>query len=158
MVFFTDADSVEMLTRLSWVLEEGSRKFYAVQAERLDDRASSELFSELVEAEEKHKEKLAGFLKCSGHGDSPASFPTGEPPDVMEGGIPFSEGLKWSEGKLPAEILEFSMAMETNAYDLYMKMMKRMKEDPEAVALFKHLAEEERLHLQRMGKLLEVKL
>lgn len=157
MVYFSDADSVVELTGLALILEEGSRNFYAALKEDVTDLPVAELFQELVSAEERHKEKLHAFLQQLGNGNAISVLPEEDPPDLMEGGIPLREGLQWAAGKSTAEVLQFSMSLETNAYDLYLKMIKRMKKAPapEAVVLFTHLAEEERLHLQRMGKLLE---
>lgn len=158
MVIFSDADSDKDLIALSWILEEGSRKFYAALADRLTD-SSSELFRRLAFAEEEHKETLVKIYWKSTGEAPPENFPGREDiPDVMEGGIRVSEGLRWATDRSPAEVLQFSMSLETNAYDLYLKMARRMKENTTAHSLFTRLAEEERAHLQMMGRLLEEKL
>jgi len=158
MVFFSDADSPQALVQLAMVLEEGSRRFYTDLTANLTDPPVSKLFQELASAEERHKEKLRAFQQRIGDDASALPIPDKGLPDLMEGGIPVEQGLQWAAGKSPSEVLQFSMALETNAYDLYLKMIQRMGKDPEAVSLFKHLAEEERLHLQRMGQLLEERL
>jgi rubrerythrin len=159
MVIFSDADSDEDLIALSWILEEGSRKFYAALADHLTDSSSAELFRRLVFAEEEHKEILVEIYGKSTGAAPPADFPEHEDlPDIMEGGIRVNEGLRWATERPVVEVLQFSMSLETNAYDLYLKMARRMKEKATAHSLFTRLAEEERAHLQMMERLLEEKL
>lgn len=158
MVYFSETDSAVELTGLALILEEGSRSFYAALMKNFTDPPVVKLFQELVIAEERHKERLLVFRQHLVPVDTSLQFQGENPPELMEGGIPLKEGLQWTVGKPTAEVLQFSMSLETNAYDLYLKMIKGVQEVPGAVALFTHLAEEERLHLQRMGKLLEEQL
>jgi rubrerythrin len=77
--------------------------------------------------------------------------------DVMEGGMRLSEVLPWAKGKGMAEILEFSVSSETNAYDLYVKMERQMK-DQRSAQVFHVLSGEEKQHLERLSSLLERKI
>jgi len=155
--YFSGAESPAELARLAWSLEEGSRRFYVAQVEGLQDAPAAELFAQLARAEEGHTGRLARYL---GEEEKTLRAGGGETAqtDVMEGGIALSKGLEWAKGKKAAEILQFAMALETNAYDLYLKMAAATKKDPECLALFRDLADEERLHLERIGKLLEENL
>jgi rubrerythrin len=72
--------------------------------------------------------------------------------DVMEGGMLVSDALKWSEGKTPKDILQLSMSLETNSYDLYLKMERKV-EGRNAKQVFKALSEEEKNHLERLTSL-----
>jgi rubrerythrin len=72
----------------------------------------------------------------------------------MEGGIRVSEALQWTKGKGVQEILELSMSLESNSYDLYLLMAGRV-EDPRAKQAFHLLASEEKRHLDRLGVLID---
>jgi len=157
MLIFSDADTPQALGQLAMMLEEGSRRFYSSMADAASNPSVKVLFDELVLAETHHQEKLLNFCRRLSAKDPTSPLPQSDYPDLMEGGIPLTEGLQWSKGKSATEILQFSMALETNACDLYLRMITRMKEDPESTALFEHLAGEEQLHLKRMAKLLEKK-
>ena len=158
MAVFGETDQVEDLVELAWVLEEGSRKFYAAVQEMLEDQEAVTLYQGFVLAEEKHKNTLLRFYeKSSGSKSEEALNSRSSKEDLMEGGIPVSKALSWAQGKNAFEILQFSMSLETNAYDLYIKMIPKLG-DEESREVFQTLAQEEKLHLRAMGKLLEKRI
>ena len=67
-----------------------------------------------------------------------------------------SEALGWTAGKDAADILDRSIALESNAYDLYIKMERTVRDD-QSKRVFNMLAEEEERHLDRMTSLIEKK-
>ena len=67
------------------------------------------------------------------------------------------EALQWAKGKKTTDVLELSISLETNAYDLYLHMERRMGEK-RAAQVFRVLAGEEKQHLERLGLLLENKI
>jgi len=75
----------------------------------------------------------------------------------MEGGMSVSEALKWSEGKELKDILELSISLESNSYDLYLKMERRA-EGHDAKQVFKTLSEEEKNHLKQLTSLFNRRL
>lgn len=72
----------------------------------------------------------------------------------MEGGIRLTDALKWAKGKKVEEILELSISSETNAYDLYIKMERQMK-DQRSAQVFQILSKEEKQHLETLTSVLE---
>ena len=74
--------------------------------------------------------------------------------DVMEGGLRLSETLAWARGKSGRELLELAMSLETDSYDLYIKMGKIIT-DSGAHKVFGLLIEEERHHLKRMSSMMD---
>ena len=70
----------------------------------------------------------------------------------MEGGMLISEALKWSKGKTLKEILELSISLETNSYDLYLKMERKV-ESRGSKQVFETLSEEEKNHLEQLTSL-----
>ena len=158
MAYFSAAVSTEELIALSWMLEDGNRRFYSDVTDLLSDKEAIKLFGELATAEEHHKSSLLNtYLEITGKQedtDFPASV-IGEKPDkdVMEGGMSVSEALKWASGKDIRDILELSISLETNAYDLYIKLARKAGDD-KSIKVFSTLAEEERNHLNRLSTLL----
>lgn len=59
------------------------------------------------------------------------------------------DALRWIEGKDPMRMLEISMSIETNSYDLYLKMYQQMP-DEKAKKVFFQLAREEKQHLAKL--------
>ena len=160
MAYFSPAADVEEIVGLAWSLEEGSKLFYQGVAGYFPaDPEARKVFEELVAAEKNHEKHLletyqaltgvqADFVKLrERYHDSLGGA-------VMEGGVKVEEGLAWIRGKGVVESLELAMAMEVNAYDLYIKMSRAVDDKP-AQQIFKKLSEEEQLHLKKLAGLLD---
>ena len=162
MAYFSSAAQPEELLGLAWLLEDGSRKFYAEMASMLKDKEAVPLFQELSNAEAKHQTSLASLHKELSGSPFDSEFSKNlireEPPgDRMEGGMLLREALQWAEKRAIQEILELSISLESNAYDLYLKMERKMNSE-NAKKVFKVLSAEEKQHLEQLAFLLEKKL
>jgi len=157
MAYFSPATRPEEMIALAWLLEDGSLKFYESLAEMMEEQEAKGLFQSLKRSEEKHKtalwkmyEELLGRPPTS---EFPDTMISGEAAgDVMEGGMLISEALKWSKGKTLKEILELSISLETNSYDLYLKMERKV-ESRSSKQVFETLFEEEKKHLEQLTSL-----
>jgi len=157
MAYFSPATRPEEMIALAWLLEDGTCKFYESIANMMEDQEARGFFYDLKRSEENHKttlwkmcEEISGRTPSS---EFPATVISGEPAgDVMEGGMVVSEALKWSKGKTLKEILELSISLETNSYDLYLKMDQKA-EDRNSRQIFKTLSDEEKKHLERLTSL-----
>ena len=74
----------------------------------------------------------------------------------MEGGMRVSEALEWCRARDMHSILELAVSLETNAYDLYIKMGRRV-ENSHAKRVFDVLSGEEKQHLEKMVRFMERK-
>jgi rhodanese-related sulfurtransferase/rubrerythrin len=162
VAYFSPASTTGELIALAWLLEEGSRRFYHALSASLEDKEASAIFSALTVAEEHHKSALTGLYRTVSGKEPGLDFPEAVLPglpagDIMEGGTSVSEALRWAEGKDAGEVLELSLSLETNAYDLYLRMQRTAK-DEEALGVFRTLADEERAHLDRLTALFEKRL
>ena len=162
MAYFSPAARPEEMIALAWLLEDGSRKFYESLTKMMEDRETKGIFQNLKRSEENHKTTLwKMFEEISGKAPAP-EFPdtviSKEPRgDVMEGGMLVSEALQWSKGKNLRDILELSMALESNSYDLYLKMERKV-EGRNAKQIFRTLSEEEKKHLEQLTSLFNNRL
>ena len=162
MAYFSSAVQPEELLGLAWLLEDGSRKFYTEMASLSKDKEAVSLFQELSEAEKKHQASLVNLYKELSGKAFDSKFlkklireePSGE---RMEGGMLLREAVQWAEKKTLKEILELSISLESNAYDLNLKMLRKM-ESENAKKVFKVLSAEEKQHLEQLASLLEKKL
>jgi sulfur-carrier protein adenylyltransferase/sulfurtransferase len=160
--YFDDAVKPEEFIALAWILEEGSRRFYSEIPGLMPDADVGKLFHDLSAAEEHHKSALVSLYQDF-TGSVPApDFPgsavqTKDSGDMMEGGMRISEALSWAEGKSPEAVLELAMSLETNSYDLYIKMTRRVKDD-RSRQVFDRLAGEEKNHLERLADLFGKKI
>ncbi len=162
MAYFSPATQLEELIALAWFLEDGSRKFYSELVSTLTDKEAEDLYRQLAKAEELHQ---AFLLKLYGEyfGQTPdpgfpgSVIPPEKESDVMEGGMLVGEALQWAKGKRTIDILELSLSLETNSYDLYLKMERQMK-DQRLARVFNLLSGEEKQHLERLSSLLEKRI
>jgi len=158
MAYFSPATRPEELMALAWYLEKGSHTFYSELSKRLSDRTAKDLFKELAVAEEHHRTSLsrlyqefAGSTSVSGFPESIIPSPEGE--EIMEGGMLVSEALEWAKGREIKDVLDLSISLEANAYDLHLRMKARL-EDPKGKEVFRVLSREEKEHLDRLSSLL----
>lgn len=159
MSFFTPAADTGELIALAWLLEEGSRAFYAAVAGMQTAPEAADLFGAVAAAEESHKASLLRLYRETTGRDASPDFPRGQPVaeragDRMEGNVSVTEALAWAKGKGTREHLEMAMALETDSYDLYIKMSRTIPEEG-ARKVFARLVAEEKEHLARMAGLLD---
>jgi rubrerythrin len=162
IAYFSPAMKPEELVALAWCLENGSRRFYAELARTLIEADMADVYSQLASVEERHQATLLDLYKELSGATPDAGFPKSvisakDEDDVMEGGMRVTEALQWVKDKRVTEILELSLALETNAYDLYLTMEQRLKDQPSS-RVFRVLSGEEKQHLERLGSLLEKRM
>jgi rubrerythrin len=158
MAYFEPAKKPGELIALAWMLEEGSCRFYKEMGKKEKNPEAIALFQELSDDEEKHKSSLFRIYQRLSGKDSDPGFPQSlvslEPSeDYLEGGIGLKKALEWSRGKDLKDILEFSISLEVNAIDLYIKMERRVEGKEKEV--FLALSNQERNHLKRLTTALE---
>lgn len=147
MAWFPEAASSMDLVTLAWLLEDGSRRFYSEVPSLLHDKDAAGLFAQLVIAEEHHQTALSELYRTMKGADDRMPAESGE--DFMEGGVKVSEALSWIKGRSVTDVLELAMGLETNSYDLYIKMARKMS-DENSKKLFSTLALAEKDHLDRL--------
>jgi rubrerythrin len=156
MAFFSSAEKAQDLAALAWIIEEGTCTFYKRLIPSIGDRDAAELLGQLSRAEEHHKSMLAELYRTFTGAEFVPPAQTAKDV-VMEGGLPIEKALSWSEGKKIADILDLLMSLETNAYDLYIKMQRSLPDD-RGKKVFEVLSREEHHHLEHLGAMLEKKL
>jgi len=159
MAYFEPDKKPEELIALAWLLEEGSCKFYGEMGKKEKSPEAVTLFRELSDDEEKHKSSLFKIYQRRSGKESDPGFPRSllsleSGVDYLEGGIVLKKALEWAQGKGLEDILEFSLSLEVNAIDLYIKMERRV-EEKEAKEVFQTLSNQERNHLKRLTAALE---
>lgn len=160
-MFLTEGrEAPEELIALAWSLEAESKFFYGQIRDVLSDKDERHFFESLVKAEERHKTTIIKTYKqITGSDISDEVLKSKSDRGFMESGIEVNKAVSWikePERTYP-EILEFSMQIEINALDLYMKLQREIT-DNKARDIFNVLIEEEKSHLKRLGEHLESKI
>lgn len=150
----------EEVISLAYGLEEGAHRFYRSLSGHSTDGETKTLFEKLSQAEIQHKEKLwQEYETVTGGHITREAFESDVSAKTMEGGKTADQVRAqypdWIRD--PYEALQLAMSLETDALDLYLRMAQKSQNE-EAKALFYSLANEEKIHLQRLGQLLGSKL
>lgn len=156
--WFDPAHTAEEHIALAWLLEDGTRQFYAAQAGSLAKPDDRTFFRRMTEVEEQHKQSLMSLLAGIRGGENalPASVLRERAAEaVLEGGVPLEEALTWVRGKPIEEVLELAISLESNALDRYLLLYRNLPDDDKSHAVFLHLAGQERKHLQLLSDRLD---
>lgn len=155
--FFARGHSAEEHAALAWMLEEGTRVFYAEVEKMVRDREAASLFRELISAEEHHKATLTALYEGLTGRPVPPGFPAGvvteDAGGLMEGGMTVADALESVRGRQVRDILDLAVHLETNAYDRYLLLRLELP-DENARRVFEVLSDEEKRHLRKLDELL----
>lgn len=149
-------ETVEELISLALSLEEGSRIFYESVAGMTPDAEARDILNTIAGAETRHKANILEAYRLIAAPDSDEGVFKGEAlMGIMEGGVRIEDTINYLKGKGRdlMDILEVSMQVETNALDLYIKILREIM-DFNAKKIFNIIIDEEKQHLSRLGKLL----
>lgn len=137
---------------LAYAMEDGLQQFYRELAEQATENDQRKLYEQLVHFEDKHKARLVEeYRKRYGKNAVPE-----RELGVMEGGRRIDDFLARVRALISTtrDILDFAMALETQAFDLYSRMAQKSTE-PENRELFLGLADEEKMHLSYLARELD---
>ncbi|KJU83931.1 rhodanese homology domain/ferritin-like domain-containing protein [Candidatus Magnetobacterium bavaricum] len=151
-LFFPTDASFETIISLAWSLEEGLRIFYSSCKELSTKPEVIALFTKLTEAEDMHKTNIEKqYADITGKYDV-EKIGKGTP-HLMEALLNIEETIQWCQGKDAPDIIELSMTIEANSYDLYAYLQRKV-EDEQHRTFFRKMADEELLHLRQMASVL----
>jgi len=151
MEFFTKANFKDTFT-MAYVMEEGLQQLYYGLAENTTDEKQKELLIHLAKFEDLHKNKLIEDFQ-----PEDTKIPNAENMgNIMEGGFNKEAILKHFSPHLYdlEDILHLAMMLETQAHDVYSRMARKTN-DEKTKKLFLHLADEEKMHLSYITKVLD---
>lgn len=154
---FSGKESPQETLIVAYSLEEGLREFYVSMVSKVKDENARKLFELLSEIEVKHQDRiLSEYENISGTSVSRDEFAKTMVVPAMEGGLTTEEYLQMYQADLdnPAEVISLAMAIEAQALDLYQRAAERAATDATKNVLTQ-IANEERSHLQQLGKLFE---
>ncbi len=152
---FSGQESPEETLVVAYGLEEGLRRFYESMAPRVTNENARSLFVKLSTIEVKHQDRIfSEFLRVTGAETSRDEFAKKTFAPAMEGGLTTEDYIQRYQPNLenPAEVTSLAMAIEAQAMDLYQRAADRAKTEESRIALLR-IADEERSHIEQLGKL-----
>lgn len=153
-------ETVKEIALIGYGMEYGLEEFYATLAKDSRDPEVKELLIRLSRIEGHHKERLFElYLALDPVPVDRETFESQRVSEVMEGGFTTEEFLaqnKQDMGTIP-EILGIAMMLEAQALDLYLRFSQKAKDEKSKSVLYE-IGDEEKTHLDMLGRLLGKKV
>ena len=153
----TGMESIEETIVAAYSLEAGLRDFYLSMIEKVQHQDIKDLFQKLSEIEILHQDRLFNeYLEVSGKQVSREAFENDLVVNAVEGGLTTDEYVQLFQPNWESavEVISLAMSIEAQALDLYTRASERSEDSRNKEALTK-IAEEERVHLKQLGKLMD---
>ena len=154
---FTGKESIEETLVAAYALEAGLRDFYLSMIPKVQLQDVKDLFQKLSEIESLHQNRIfEEYRQVSGKQVSREAFDKDLVVNAVEGGLTTEEYVQMyqPDWESAIDIISLAMSIEAQALDLYTRASERSA-DPRSKDALKKIAEEERVHLEQLGKLMD---
>jgi sulfur-carrier protein adenylyltransferase/sulfurtransferase len=158
LVLFQTMLSPKESLLVAYSMEQGLQDFYLSVMEKAEHDDVRALFRKLADIETNHQRRIfEEYRRLEDPGASLEAFEANILPEVIEGGLTTEEFLTRYNPDLTNRIDAVSMAMsiEAQALDLYQRAALTASNSETKTQLLK-IADEERVHLNELGKLMEM--
>jgi rubrerythrin len=153
----TGNESIEETLVVAYSLEAGLREFYLTMIDKVAADEVKSLFRKLSDIEVLHQNRiLEEYVQITGKEIDRDTFELEQVEKTVEGGLTTDEyiGLYNPDWNVPSDIVGLAMSIEAQALDLYTRAANRSKDEHSQKTL-KKIAEEERVHLEHLAKLMD---
>jgi sulfur-carrier protein adenylyltransferase/sulfurtransferase len=155
MDIITGNETPTQIIRIAYGMEQSVGDFYRLVKEQIEDAGVKELLTSLAQIEERHKDYLFGlYTAADPFPTDKTAFEAEVETAVMEGGFSAGEFMSKNAKFLTsvANVLDLSMMLEAQALDLYMRFAQKA-ENSETKDILHKIGEEEKIHLESLGRL-----
>jgi rubrerythrin len=156
----TGKESLEETLVAAYSLEAGLRDFYLSMIEKVRQDDIKHLFQKLSKIEIIHQDRIFNeYLQVSGKQVSRETFENDLVINAVEGGLTTDEYIQMfkPDWESAVDIISLAMSIEAQALDLYTRASER-SEEPRSEEALRKIAEEERVHLEQLGKLMDERI
>jgi len=160
MMFVKGDEKVKEIVLLAYGMEYGLEEFYSTLALESGDPEVTEILTRLSRVEENHQKKLFElYLTLGPDPVDRETFESKRVSEMMEGGFTTGEFLQQHRDTMNTvpEIVSIAMMLETQALDLYLRFSQKVKDEKSKNVLYE-IGDEEKAHLEMLGRLLEKKI
>jgi rubrerythrin len=154
---FSGDESPETTLVIAYALEEGLFDFYVSMIPKVKNNTVKNLFKKLSLIEVKHKDRIfKEYKRISGKTERRETFENNIVIKAVEGGLTTQEyvDLFHPDWESEEDVIGLAMSIEAQALDLYLRAADRSS-NPESKTVLNQIADEEKMHLTQLGKLME---
>jgi rubrerythrin len=156
----TGKESIEETLVAAYSLEAGLRDFYLSMIAKVQPPDVKDLFRKLSDIETLHQDRIFDeYLQVTGKQISREAFEDNLVVNAVEGGLTTDEYVQMyqPDWESAVDIISLAMSIEAQALDLYTRASERSS-DPRNRDALQKIAEEERVHLEQLGKLMDSRI
>ena len=153
----TGNESIEETLIIAYSLEVGLQDYYVTMIDKVDVDEVKSLFRKLSDIEVIHQNRiLKEYVQITGKEIDRGTFESEQVEKAVEGGLTTDEYIRLFKPDLnvSSDIVDLAMSIEAQALDLYTRVANRSTDERSQGALNK-IAEEERVHLEQLAKLMD---
>ena len=153
----TGKESIEETLVAAYSLEAGLRDFYLSMIAKVQPSDIKDLFHKLSDIELLHQDRIFNeYLQVAGKQIDRETFDRDLVVKAVEGGLTTDEYVQMYQPDWDSavDVISLAMSIEAQALDLYTRASERSR-DPRSKAALQKIAEEERGHLEQLGKLMD---
>jgi rubrerythrin len=153
----TGNESIEETLIIAYSLEAGLQDFYVTMTDKVAADEVKSLFRKLSDIEVIHQNRiLEEYVQITGKEIDRDTFESEQVEKAVEGGLTTDEYIRLFKPDLNvlSDIVDLAMSIEAQALDLYTRVANRSTDERSRGALNK-IAEEERVHLEQLAKLMD---
>lgn len=157
LAFFEGAESPQTNLTVAYSLEQGLRDFYLSMIPEIKNDDAKNLFRKLADIEINHQNRIfEEYIKVAPESVTRDVFEKSIVAQAAEGGLTTQEYLDLFKPDLESavEIVDLAMSIEAQALDLYQRAAEKAG-DQQSSQVLMQIAEEERVHLNELGKLMD---
>ncbi len=157
MEMLTGTEDVSELIIIAYGMEKGLKQFYQEIVKGFDQEKLAGVLDNLAKTEQMHMDKLFElYADLDKSLTDRKHFENRVKTDLIEGGFKLDELLKNRKEFLNTEndIISIAMMIEAQGLDLYMRYSQELEND-QGKKVFYHLAQEEKGHLETLGRLMD---
>jgi len=156
----TGNESIEETLVVAYSLEAGLQDFYLTMIDKVAANEVKSLFQKLSDIEVIHQNRiLKEYIQITGKEIDRDTFESGRVVKAVEGGLTTDEYIRLfkPDWDTLSDIVDLAMSIEAQALDLYTRAANRSTDERSRGAM-KKIAEEERAHLEQLGRLMDTLL
>jgi len=157
MDLFSGKESPLEVLKVAYSLEQGLREFYITMEKDSKNERVKNLFTKLSDIEVKHQMSIyIAYNDMSPEDVNKDEFEQMIEITALEGGLSTKEYLDLFNPDLNSEIdvVSLAMSIEAQALDLYQRVALKI-DNPESKKIINQIANEEKVHLASLGKLMD---
>lgn len=159
---FSGKEAPVEILKVAYSLEQGLCDFYLLMEQKAENKKVKDLFAKLSQIELAHQNSIylayceIGPEKNNIDEISQGEFEKMVEIKALEGGLSTQEYLDLfsPDLKMETDVISLAMSIEAQALDLYQRVVEKI-DDPESRKIINKIADEEKIHLESLGKLMD---